>query len=132
MRARLIVSSAVLLAVLVGGSVVVAHGGTDAAAAVAGRSVAIAPAGGDVAVGVGEGLVSTIPSRPFPRNRQSETSVAVDPSHPSVVAAGMNDVSDLRCTAYDADGCHPVHGVGVSGVSFSLDGGVSWHQPSYP
>jgi hypothetical protein len=66
---------------------------------------------------------------PFPQNKQNEPSVAIDPSDPSVVAAGSNDeIDEPPC---DGSNCPFAQGVGNSGIYFSFDGGGSWVQPTY-
>jgi hypothetical protein len=85
------------------------------------------PAGAQAAT---ESLVTVgSPSSPFPQNKQNEPAVAIDPSDPSVVAAGSNDeIDEPPC---DGSDCPFAQGIGNSGIYFSFDGGASWTQPTY-
>ena len=77
-----------------------------------------------------EALVNTgSPPSPFPQNKQNEPTVTIDPSNPSVLAAGSNDeIDEGPCVGGD---CPFVQGVGNSGIYFSFNGGASWIQPTY-
>src|SRR5512144_2440316 len=59
----------------------------------------------------------------FPQNNQTEPSVAIDPMHPNIIAAGANSEPDWEaCNAGDPTTCPFSAGVGAAGISFSTDG----------
>jgi hypothetical protein len=74
------------------------------------------------------------------RNGQNEPALAVDPTHPNILAAGANDLVDTQpCskqesttagTCYSPQGTYTL-GVGLMGVYFSFDSGHHWIQPTY-
>jgi hypothetical protein len=76
------------------------------------------------------------PSGRTPQNHQNEPTVAIDQSRPDVVASGWNDFVDQQvcpqAAAVNTGTCLPsIHGVGLSGVGFSFNGGRTWQQPTY-
>jgi hypothetical protein len=69
------------------------------------------------------------PSTMFPRDKQNEPAVAIDPMNPSVVVAGANEEIDVA--PCNGSSCPFTHGVGTSGYYLSLNGGMTWTQPTY-
>jgi hypothetical protein len=77
------------------------------------------------------------PSGATPQNHQNEPAIAMDANNPNVLVAGSNDFVDwspcLEFNAVDFGTCfrRADNFVGLSGVYFSFNGGISWTQPTY-
>jgi len=68
----------------------------------------------------------------FSQTKHEEPSVAIDPMHPDILAAGANVYLDYEaCNAGDPTDCVYTDGVGGSGISFSIDRGATWTAPTY-
>jgi hypothetical protein len=81
------------------------------------------------AVASADSLVTVGPTTPFPQNKQNEPSVAIDPNNTNIIVAGANEeIDNAPCVGSN---CAFTHGVGGSGFYYSIDGGMTWTQPTY-
>jgi hypothetical protein len=69
------------------------------------------------------------PTTPYLPNSSNEPALAIDANHPSVLAAGSNDLVDSA--PCNGSSCDLTPDIGISGIYFSLNGGTSWVQPTY-
>jgi len=71
----------------------------------------------------------------FPRNKQNEPSIALDPRTGALIAGSNDEIDEPLChgagTASSPGSCPFAPNVGNSGVYFSTTGGASWVQPSF-
>ncbi|HET7051665.1 MAG TPA: sialidase family protein [Solirubrobacteraceae bacterium] len=70
------------------------------------------------------------PPTPYLPDAVNEPALAVDANHPDVLAAGGNDLVDS--SPCKGSSCDLTPDIGISGIYFSLTGGRSWVQPTYP
>jgi hypothetical protein len=69
------------------------------------------------------------PPSPYLPNAVNEPALAIDANHPTVLAAGANDLVDSA--PCNGSSCDLTPDIGISGVYFSLNQGESWVQPTY-
>ncbi len=70
----------------------------------------------------------------FPQNKQNEPALALDPRTGALIAGAGDEIDEPLCrtTSSGTGSCPFAPNVGISGVYFSKNGGVSWTQPSFP
>ena len=69
------------------------------------------------------------PPTPYLPDGSNEPALAMDASHPAVLAAGANDLVDS--SPCKGSSCDLTPDIGISGVYFSFDSGATWTQPTY-
>jgi hypothetical protein len=69
------------------------------------------------------------PPTPYLPNGVNEPALAMDANHPTVLAAGANDLVDNSPCKGSA--CDLTPDIGISGIYFSFDSGGTWTQPTY-
>jgi hypothetical protein len=82
------------------------------------------------AAAVSEHLVSPAALR-FPKNKQNESPMAVNPTNPNNAISGANDeIEEPDCTppTGSSSSCPFVPGVNTSGVYVTINGGATWSQ----
>ncbi len=69
----------------------------------------------------------------FPQNKQNEPALALDPRTGALIAGAGDEIDEPLCrtTSSGTGSCPFAPNVGISGVYFSKNGGVSWTQPSF-
>jgi BNR/Asp-box repeat protein len=73
----------------------------------------------------------TMGTTPFPKNKQNESPMAVDPIDPMIAATGANDeIIEPNCTPATggSSSCPFVPGVSTDGVYVTTNGGGTWSQ----
>src|SRR5262245_2627142 len=73
----------------------------------------------------------TMGTTPFPKNKQNESPMAVDPVNPMIAATGANDeIIEPNCTPATggSSSCPFVPGVSTDAVYVTTNGGGSWSQ----
>jgi hypothetical protein len=69
------------------------------------------------------------PVTPYLPNAVNEPALAIDANHPTVLAAGANDLVDSA--PCNGSSCDLTPNIGISGIYFSLNEGANWVQPTY-
>jgi hypothetical protein len=69
------------------------------------------------------------PPTPYLPDAVNEPALAIDANHPTVLAAGANDLVDSA--PCNGSSCDLTPDIGISGIYFSLNEGASWTQPTY-
>jgi len=69
------------------------------------------------------------PPTPYLPNGSNEPALAMDASHPAVLAAGSNDLVDS--SPCKGSSCDLTPDIGISGIYFSFNSGATWTQPAY-
>jgi hypothetical protein len=69
------------------------------------------------------------PTTPYLPNAVNEPALAIDANHPTVLAAGANDLVDSA--PCNGSSCDLTPDIGISGIYFSLNEGATWVQPTY-
>jgi hypothetical protein len=69
----------------------------------------------------------------FPKNKQNEPAIALDPKTGVLIAGAGDEIDEPLCrtTSTGTGSCPFAPNVGISGVYFSRNGGRSWTQPAF-